>query len=99
MKYNKPHNWVVVKIEENLYKVLGGWCGGYLDGDSWKLNSGITKVKDGGDYWLFIGNSGSVYQCHKEGYAVKMNIGAQVKQLKELGCELMPEETDWMKLV
>jgi hypothetical protein len=99
MKYNKPHNWVVVKVGEGIYKVLAGWSGGYLDGDSWKLNSGISEVKDDGDHWLFIGESGSVYRCHKEGYTVKMNIGAQVKQLKELGCELMPEETDWMKLV
>jgi hypothetical protein len=27
-----------------------------------------------------------------------MNIAGQAKQLQELGCELMPEETDWMKL-
>lgn len=96
---NTPDNWVVVKVEKNLYKVLAGWSGGYLDGDSWKLNSGISKVKDDGNHWLFIGESGSVYKCHKERYFVKMNIGAQVKQLKELGCELMDEETDWMKLV
>jgi len=94
-----PDNWVVVKVGEEIYKVLAGWSGGYLTSDSWKLNSGISEVKDDGNHWLFIGNSGSVYQCHKEGYTVKMNIGAKVKQLKELGCELMPEETDWMKLV
>ena len=46
MKYNKPHNWVVVKVDEDFYKVLGGWSGGYLDGDCWILNSCITKVKD-----------------------------------------------------
>ena len=97
--HNKPDNWVVVKVDEDFYKVLAGWSGGYLDGDSWRLNSGITKVEEDGDYWLFIGESGSVYQCHKEGYGVRMNIAGQVKQLKELGCELMSEETDWMKLL
>jgi hypothetical protein len=96
---NIPDNWVVVKVDEDFYKVLAGWSGGYLDGDSWRLNSGISKVKDDGDYWLFIGASGSVYQCHKKGYGIRMNIVTQVKQLKELGCEVMPEETDWMKLV
>lgn len=96
---NIPDNWVVVKVDEDFYKVLAGWSGGYLDGDCWRLNSGISEVKDDGDYWLFIGESGSVYQCHKKGYGTRMNIAGQVKQLKELGCELMPEETDWMKLV
>jgi hypothetical protein len=96
---NIPDNWVVVKVDEDFYKVLAGWSGGYLDGDSWRLNSGISEVKDDGDYWLFIGASGSIYQCHKKGYGTRMNIVGQVKQLEELGCELMPEETDWMKLV
>ena len=99
MKYNKPDNWVVVKVDEDFYKVLAGWSGGYLDGDSWRLNSGISEVKDDGDYWLFIGASGSVYQCHKKGYGTRMNIAGRAKQLQELGCELMPEETYWMKLV
>jgi hypothetical protein len=97
--YNEPDNWVVIKVDEDLYKVLAGWSGGYLDSDCWKLNSGITKVEEDGEYWLFIGNSGSVYQCHKEGYGVRMNIAGQVKQLKELGYEIMDEETDWIKLV
>jgi len=40
-----PDRWVVVKIgEENLYKVFACWYGGYARGDSWKLNSGITRV-------------------------------------------------------
>ena len=45
---NTPDNWVVVKVGKNLYKVLAGWSGGYLDGDRWKLNSGISEVKDDG---------------------------------------------------
>ena len=55
MKYNTPDNWVVVKVGEGIYKVLAGWSGGYLTSDSWKLNSGISEVKDDGDHWLFIG--------------------------------------------
>lgn len=62
-----PDYWKVVKIEYNgdtIYKLLCHWVGGYLDGDAWRLNSGITKVvvnKDG-DY-EFYGYSGSVYVC------------------------------------
>jgi hypothetical protein len=43
--YN-PDKWVVVKIigkdTPPVHKVFACWYGGYLDGDSWKLNSGIT---------------------------------------------------------
>jgi len=64
-----PNNWVVLKIthpnNEVVHKVLAGFYGGYLHGESWRLNSGITKVEIEGDYYLFYGNSGSIYKCHK----------------------------------
>ena len=69
-----PDNWVVIEIiggEDNrppVYKVFASWIGGYLDGDSWKLNSGISKVTEDGDYILFHGYSGSCYKCHKKGW-------------------------------
>jgi hypothetical protein len=56
-----PECWVVlriVSIKDNnqvFYRLLSGWYGGYLHGDSWRLNSGITEVKDGGDYWTVFG--------------------------------------------
>lgn len=65
-----PDVWVVLKIEkpdqEPIYKILAGWMGGYLHGDSWKINSGITKVEESGPYWLVSGYSGSIYKCAKE---------------------------------
>jgi hypothetical protein len=63
-----PNNWVIVKItrpEGVVHKVLGGWSGGYLDGDSWRMNSGIVRAEVEDDYILFHGQSGSVYKCHK----------------------------------
>jgi hypothetical protein len=41
-------NWVVIKMkgDDTHYRVLAGWSGGYLDGDSWRMNSGITKVEE-----------------------------------------------------
>ena len=49
-----PDNWVVLKLKPGkgahpIYKVLAGWSGGYLDGDSWRMNSGISKVTENGD--------------------------------------------------
>ena len=45
----KPERWVVVDITvdgESTKKVFAGWYGGYLDGDSWKLNSGIASEQE-----------------------------------------------------
>lgn len=61
-----PDRWVILKISDGVYKVLAGWYGGYLHGDSWRLNSGIVKVEEDGDYYLFHGKSGSTYKCHKD---------------------------------
>ena len=50
MSKNFPDNWVVLQIrvfnDEYIYKVLGGWSGGYPGGGSWQLNSGIVKVEE-----------------------------------------------------
>ena len=100
----QPDNWVVLKIKPGkgafpIYKVLAGWSGGYLDGDSWRMNSGITEVKQDGDYYEFYGYSGSCYRCHKNTYRLTMATSGVYNQLKEKfgdAVELMPEDTDWM---
>jgi hypothetical protein len=101
----QPDNWVVLKIKyntnETLYKVLGGWWGGYLHGDSWRLNSGIVRAEEDGDYILFHGSSGSVYQCHKESYRLSMataGIYDEIINTKDADVEMMPEDTDWVEL-
>lgn len=66
---NKPDQWSIIKIDD-IYKVFGSWSGGYLDGDSWRLNSGIDRIEEDGDYWLFYGYSGSCYRCHKRTYGI-----------------------------
>lgn len=99
-----PDNWVVLKIEnedETLYKVLAGWSGGYLDGDSWRMNSGITAVEKQAYLWGFYGSSGSAYWCHAGGYRLTMATSGIYNQLKEKfgdKVEIMPEDTDWLSL-
>jgi hypothetical protein len=95
-----PDNWVVIKIYGSPihYKVLAGWSGGYLSGSSWKLNSGVTKVEESGDYYLFHGSSGSVYKCHKEAYCLRNNNAYVWNALQEKygdKVELLEENTDW----
>ena len=99
-EYN-PHNWVVLKItqgEETIYKVLGGWSGGYLDGDYWRLNSGITGVEKQAYLYGFYGSSGSVYWCHQGSYRLTMAISGFYNDMKKRfgdAVELMPEDTNW----
>ena len=114
-----PEHWVILRIptEDNIdipyYKVFAGWRGGYLDGDRWKLNSGITKVEEDGDYFYFYGYSGSCYKCHKNGYGLKEGMyrfssypQGVLKNIIEKGrllgddinIEIMSEETNWKEL-
>lgn len=74
-EYN-PESWVIIKIINDktdqddlkvLYKVFGSWRGGYIDGDNWRLNSGITKVEEQENCYIFYGASGSAYRCYKTG--------------------------------
>lgn len=100
--YN-PDNWVIVKMkgDDPHYRVLAGWSGGYLYGNSWKINSGITSVTEDDDAFYFSGHSGSVYRCHKQSYTLRTNNAYVWTQLKELHgdkVEMMSEETDWMNV-
>ena len=77
-----PDRWVVLKIPQTgtaaLYKIFGSWAGGYLDGDQWKVNSGIVSVEEDEDYYYFIGYSGSCYKCHRKGYGVMTSYSQSI---------------------
>jgi hypothetical protein len=96
----KPDSWVIIKMthnEQTFYKVLGGWSGGYLNGTSWRLNSGVEKVSLDNDRYMFYGSSGSVYSCHKETYGLKMSTAGIWDQMKEKFSEQVEllEDRDW----
>jgi hypothetical protein len=96
-----PDNWVVIKLkgDDPHYRVLAGWSGGYTTGDSWRMNSGITKVELKGDQYIFYGSSGSQYICHKDAYCLRKNNAYIWNELQERyseKVEMMPEDTDWL---
>ena len=100
---NTPDKWVVLKFKggDEHYRVLAGWSGGYLDGDSWRLNSGITKVEADGDYYLFHGHSGSVYRCHKDSYGLSIltaDVYLGLEKHHGDNVEVLPSTTDWLVL-
>ena len=65
-----PDAWVLLRFEskdtEPIYKILGGWYGGYAGSDSWRLCSGIERIELIGDVYHVHNYSGSVYTCHKD---------------------------------
>lgn len=98
-----PDNWVIIKIkgDDPHYKILAGWSGGYTQSDSWQMNSGITKVEETEFLYRFHGWSGSVYECGKNSYCLRMNnahVWAALQERNGDKVELMPEDTDWMNM-
>ena len=102
-----PDRWVVLKIlsvsDGTFYKVLGSWYGGYLHGNSWRLNSGIERVvKASEDTFFFYGFSGSCYECRINNYGMHLESSGVVEELKkgrgDIVVEVLPEKTDWLTL-
>ena len=85
----EPDNWVIVEIEQDngqpFHKVLGGWSGGYLDGNTWRMNSGIDRVVTDEDHYDIHGYSGSVYRCRKDTEGIRMNIANILEKLIDTG--------------
>lgn len=82
----RPDRWVMLKFEseeETVHKILAGWSGSYLEGQSWQLNSGVVKIEEDGDHYLFHGSSGSIYRCHKEGYGMNSIMSSQFRRWNE----------------
>jgi hypothetical protein len=107
MNYN-PDRWLVVKLTDTVnsishYRVFATWRGGYLNGDSWRMNSGIASVTFEDDYYNFVGSSGSIYCCHK-GYYGSTIYGESVLQSiskssdGKFTIDVMPDDTDFLKL-
>lgn len=65
MSNYRPDKWIIVRFDtddgDTITKILAGWSGGYLTGDSWKLSSGITKVTKEEDVFIVENYSGSRY--------------------------------------
>jgi hypothetical protein len=104
----KPDKWVVIQIGnvDPIYKLFASWAGGYLNGDAWRINSGIETVCEHDVYYEFIGASGSVYLCHKNGYGIATSYSENIlRTIIDRGVEndipvtIMPADTDWLSLI
>lgn len=106
----QPDTWVIVKLSfpegKTDYRVAGGWAGGYLHGNSWRLNSGIKSYSKEGDTIEFFGHSSSIYKVHEEaerisaanqmavGYVMNAVESGQLKEAKVISFKEFEEEFD-----
>ena len=81
-----PTNWVKIKVTtvdgEVLNKILCGWSGGYLDGDSWQLSSEPQSMEETEDKYVFTTRSGNKYHCSKHAQHLGMNCAHLIPQLE-----------------
>ena len=83
-----PDSWVIIEVNhegKQFQKILSGWSGGYLDGDSWRMSSRIKEmnINIDQDYITVETDSGSVYNLRKEYQGLRMSNAGIYNQLKE----------------
>jgi len=103
----RPDKWLMVQLtnkdNESHYRIFACWYGGFLGSDSWKLNSGVTKITEDEHSYYFKGSSGSVYDCNKRSYGMSGYGDGVLKKLIEkskdtVSIEILPEETNFIEL-
>jgi hypothetical protein len=83
-----PDNWVIIEVNhegEQFQKILAGWGGSYLYGDSWRMSSPIKEMNINieKDYIVVETDSGSVYNLHKDRQELRMSNAGIYNELKE----------------
>lgn len=83
-----PDSWVLLEINHNgeqLQKILAGWSGSYLYGDSWRMSSPISEldVKINSKWITATTESGSTYNLSKHHQGLRMSISGVYNELKE----------------
>lgn len=81
-----PDAWVVLEINhegEQFQKILAGWSGSYLYGDSWRMSSPIKEISKDEDYIVAKTESGSAYILRNNYQGLRMSIAGIYNQLKE----------------
>jgi len=83
-----PDTWVIVEVKhegEQFQKILSGWSGGYLHGDSWRISSRIKEmnIDTSADYCRVITESGSEYNLYYDAQRLGMSNSGIYNELKE----------------
>ena len=83
-----PDNWVILEVNhegKQFQKILSGWSGSYLYGDSWRLSSPIKEIniKVNQDFFIVDTESSSRYTLFKGRQGLRMSNAGIYNQLKE----------------
>jgi hypothetical protein len=87
-----PDAWVIVEIQDPIHpgypprqKILSGWSGSYLYGDSWRMSSHIKEIniKVNQDFYTVKTESGSTYTLFKSRQGLRMSNSGIYNELKE----------------
>ena len=83
-----PDSWVIVEVNDEgkrFQKILSGWSGGYLDGDSWRMSTQIKKMEIDiySDKIIVYTESGSWYNLYKSYQGLQMSNAGIYNELKE----------------
>lgn len=83
-----PDAWVILEVNhdgEQFQKVLAGWSGSYLYGDSWRISSPVKNMHldIDKDYITVETDSGSVYNLFKHNQGLRISNAGIYNQLKE----------------
>jgi len=95
-----PDRWMLVRIngDKPHYRVFGSWYGGYLHGDSWRMNSGVKSYKEDDTYYYFSGESGSEYKCRKQCYGASGYGRLVLASYEQKGVTVLEECPDMREL-
>lgn len=63
-----PDGWNIIKLPNEDYRVFAGFLGGYINPDSWRVNSGCSRAEVTPTGWLVFGDSGSCYSVGKHNH-------------------------------
>ena len=106
MQTYTPDTWVILLFDYpdygKVHKVFAGWYGGYTQGDSWKLSSGIKTFVNEGKFYSSLQESGSTYNLYKQyerlsGYQHGL-LNAWREQLDEVqGSVLVVDSLDFIE--
>ena len=83
-----PDSWVILEINHNgeqFQKILAGWSGSYLYGDSWRMSSPIKEldIKINSKWITAVTESGSTYNLSLPHQGLRMSIAGIYNELKE----------------
>lgn len=83
-----PDKWLLVMVThpdyESIIKVMGSWYGGFTQGDSWRLSSGVVRIEKRDDGLIdFHNHSGSIYRVHKDSEGASMYTEGALANLGE----------------